>query len=60
MKELENVLLLCRNSIIRKQYKIQATHKATTAASIATNATSNISNIALSSTATALDSTTSS
>ena len=60
MKVLENALLLCRNSIIHKQCKIQATHKATTAASIATNATSNISNIALSSTATALDSTISS
>ena len=59
MKELENAFLLSRNSIIHKQCKIQATHKATPAASTATDAKSNISNITLSSNATASDSTTS-
>ncbi len=59
-KELENSLvLLCRNSIIHiicKQNKNQAAVKTATSASIATNATYNISNISLISTNTASDS----
>jgi len=64
-KELENALIfLCRNSgvihIIHNQNQTQAADKTATAASIATNATYNISNISLISTATASDSMTSS
>ncbi len=63
-KELENVfVLLRRNSIIHiihKQNKNQAAVKTATAASIATNATSKISNTPLISISTASDSMTSS
>jgi hypothetical protein len=65
-KELENALIfLCRNSgvihIIHNQNQTQAADKTATAASIATNATSSISNTSITSTSTnAFDSITSS
>ena len=65
-KELENALIfLCRNSgvihIIHNQNQTQAADKTATAASIATNATSRISNTSITSTSTnAFDSITSS
>ncbi len=66
-KELENALvLLCRNSgvihvIIHKKNQTQAADKTATAASVATNATSRISNTSVTSTSTnAFDSITSS